>query len=55
MLRMVGFEETYESKCFNKENFNKNNIRMAVISKKNKTDSKKFYRSEYIFGEATQF
>ena len=34
MLRMVGFEETYESKCFNKENFNKNNIRMAVISKK---------------------
>tara|TARA_Y100001958_G_C21244547_1_gene573784 strand:+ start:1743 stop:2519 length:777 start_codon:yes stop_codon:yes gene_type:complete len=54
MLSMVGFEETYESKCFNKENFNKNNIRMAVIAKKNKTDSKKFYRSEYIFGEATQ-
>ena len=55
MLSMAGFEETYESKCFNKENFNKNNIRMAVISKKNKTDSKKFYRLEYTFGEATQF
>ena len=54
ILSMVGFEETYESKCFNKENFNKNNIRMAVIAKKNKTDSKKFYRLEYIFGEATQ-
>ena len=33
------------------KNFNKNNIRMAVIAKKNKTDLKKMYRSEYIFGE----
>ena len=52
MLSMVGFEEVYQSKCFNRENFNKNNIRMAVIAK-NKTDLKKMYRSEYIFGEAT--
>ena len=34
MLSMVGFEEVYQSKCFNRENFNKNNIRMAVIAKK---------------------
>jgi len=53
MLSMVGFEETYESKCFNKENYNKNNIRMAVLAKKNETDSKKLYREGYIFGEAT--
>ena len=55
MMNMVGFNEIYQSKCFDKENYNKNNIRIAVLSKKNKTESDRVYRDGYLFGEATQF
>ena len=34
MLDMAGFSEVHKSKCFNKENFNKNDIRIAVLAKK---------------------
>ncbi len=53
MIKMVGFSEIYQSKCFNKENYNKNNIRHAVLAKKNKTDFEGVYRDEYKYGEAT--
>ena len=54
MLDMAGFSEVHKSKCFNKENFNKNDIRIAVLAKKNKNDLKKIYRDKYVYGEATQ-
>ena len=53
MLKMVGFNEIYQSKCFNRENYNKNNIRTAVLAKKNRTDSGGVYRDGYLYGEAT--
>ena len=55
MMKMVGFNEIYQSKCFNKENYNKNNIRLAVLAKKNKTDFEGIYRDEYKYGEASNF
>ena len=42
MMKMVGFNEIYQSKCFNKENYNKNNIRLAVLAKKTKLILKEY-------------
>ena len=53
LLKMVGFSEIYKSKCFNRENYNKNNIRLAVIAQKKKNDVEEFYRDGYLYGEAT--
>ena len=53
ILKMVGFDEIHQSKCFNRENFNKNNIRMAVIAKKKSNDVEGVYRDGYLYGEAT--
>ncbi len=53
LLKMVGFDEIYQSKCFNKENYNKNNIRLAVFAQKKKNDVEGVYRAEYFYGEAT--
>ncbi len=53
MLKMVGFSEIYQSKCFNKENYNKNNIRFAAIAKKHQDDFEGIYREKYKYGEAT--
>ncbi len=53
LLKMVGFNEIYNSKCFNRENYNKNNIRMAVIARRTKDDEEGVYRGEYLYGEAT--
>ena len=53
LLKMVGFSEIYQSKCFNRENYNKNNIRLAVIAQKKKNDVEGFYRDGYLYGEAT--
>ena len=53
MLYMCGFDEIIESNCFNFENYNKKAIRVAVFAKKNKTDNKKVYRDQYLYGEST--
>ena len=53
LLKMIGFEEIYQSKCFNRENYNKNNIRLAIIAKKKKNDVEGVYRDGYLYGEAT--
>jgi len=53
LLKMVGFSEIYQSKCFNRENYNKNNIRLAVIAQKKKNDIEGVYRDGYLYGEAT--
>jgi len=53
LLKMVGFSEIHQSKCFNKENYNKNNIRLAVIAQKKKNDVEGVYRDGYLYGEAT--
>ena len=53
LLKMVGFSEVYKSKCFNRENYNKNNIRLAVFAQKKKNDVEGVYRDGYLYGEAT--
>ena len=55
ILKMVGFGEIHQSKCFNRENFNKKNIRLAVIAKKKSDDLEGVYRDGYLYGEATQY
>jgi hypothetical protein len=53
LLKLAGFVNISESNCYDKENFNKKNIRMSLFAEKNKKDNAIYHREKYIFGEAT--
>lgn len=53
MLNLVGYKNIVISKCYNKENFNKKNIRLALFATKKSNESDNLHRDKYIFGEAT--
>lgn len=58
-LDMVGFGEVHPSRCFDAENKNLNNIRMACIAQRGRDDSAASYYAksglnpDYLFGDAT--
>ena len=58
-IKMVGFSETYVSKCYEHENYNVKDIRFACISRKNKEDSpdsyyeKQLKEDSFIIGKST--
>lgn len=58
-LDMVGFSEVHPSRCFDAENKNLNNIRMACITQRAGDDSAASYYAksglnpDYLFGDAT--
>ena len=41
------------AKCFDKENYNKNNIRFALFAQKKEKVSQNLYREKYLYGDAT--
>tara|TARA_A100001015_G_scaffold306473_1_gene400810 strand:- start:155 stop:925 length:771 start_codon:yes stop_codon:yes gene_type:complete len=53
MLGMIGFSDLIISKCFDKENYNKNNIRFALFAQKKEKVSQNLYREKYLYGDAT--
>lgn len=53
MLKMVGFSEVLISNCYDYENYNKKNIRLALTAKKLSSDTEGKYRNIYNYGEAT--
>ncbi len=58
-LDMVGFESITDSRCFDAENRNLTNIRMACLARRSDDDSAAAYYAksglnpEYLFGDAT--
>ena len=58
-LQMAGFKEIYNSKCYEKENYNIKDIRFACIARKNKKDepdsyySKQLKEQSFIIGKST--
>ena len=53
LLELAGFVNISKSNCYDKENFNKKNIRLALFAEKNIKDNEIYHREKYIFGEAT--
>ena len=53
MLKMVGFSEILISNCYDYENYNKKNIRIALTAKKLGSESEGKYRGFYNYGEST--
>jgi hypothetical protein len=60
-LDMAGFGEVHASRCFDAENKNPNNIRMACIAQRGHDDSAASYYAksglnpDYLFGDATKW
>ena len=58
-LRMAGFKEIHNSKCYEKENYNIKDIRFACIARKNEKDkpdsyySKQLKEQSFIIGKST--
>ncbi len=58
-LKMVGFEKIFDSKCYDKENYNVRNLRYACIAEKRPTDKietyykKQIEDSDYFIGGST--
>ena len=56
---MVGFEKIFDSKCYDKENYNVRNLRYACIAEKRPTDKietyykKQIEDSDYFIGGST--
>ena len=53
LLKLAGFVNISKSNCYDKENFNKKNIRLSLFAEKNNKDNEVYHREKYIFGEAT--
>tara|TARA_Y200000002_G_scaffold324402_1_gene286007 strand:- start:1537 stop:2289 length:753 start_codon:yes stop_codon:yes gene_type:complete len=58
-LKMVGFEKIFDSKCYEKENYNVKNLRYACIAEKQDSDKLETYYkkqiedSDYFIGGST--
>lgn len=58
-LQMVGFEKIYDSKCYDKENYNVRDLRYACIAEKQSSDKVETYYkkqiedSDYFIGGST--